>query len=85
MVGYLSGDKSPAELKDMGIMQLDYQPAAFSGHPEWVREAHEKGMLVNVWTLDSEEDIMKAMVIGADLITTNYPERVFALREKYFD
>ena len=42
-------------------------------------------MLVNMWTLDKDEDIKLAIQLGADYITTNAPERVFALREKYID
>lgn len=85
MVGYLNGDLDPLTLKEMGVMQLDYQTSPFTFHPEWIRTAHANGMLVNMWTLDKDEDIKLAIQLGADYITTNAPERVFALREKYFD
>lgn len=85
MVGYLNGDRDPAQIYGLGIMQVDYTLNTFTAHPEWVRQAHDRGMLVNMWTLDNYDDIKSAIALGADMITTNYPERVFDLREKYFD
>ena len=85
MVGYLTSGMSPTNLNDLGIMQLDYQLTAFETNPYWVNEAHAKGMVVNMWTLDSYEDIKRAVCLGADYITTNYPERVFDIRNKYFE
>lgn len=70
---YLSGDKSPAELKGLGINGLDYHYTKFQNHPEWVGEAHALGMSVNVWTVDGE-DVMREMIdLGVDCITTNRP------------
>ena len=85
MVGYLTSGSSPSDLKALGIMQLDYQLAAFEVAPHWVEEAHENGMLINMWTLDNYEDIKRAVELGADYITTNYPERVFEIQRKFFE
>ena len=85
MVGYLTGDCDPLTLKQAGIMQLDYQPAAFLAHPDWVKTAHDNGMLVNLWTLDTEEDLRQGIALGADMLTTNYPERVQTLQQRFFD
>ncbi len=73
MVQYLSGNKSPKELRDMGIMGLDYHYSVFDKHPEWVSQAHELGMEVNVWTVDKKSDIKRMAALGVDQITTNYP------------
>lgn len=70
---YLSGDKSPAELKEMGINGLDYHYKKFQNHPEWVAEAHALGMSVNVWTVDDEEVMREMIDLGVDCITTNKP------------
>lgn len=70
---YLTGDKSPAELKADGINGLDYHYSVYFKHPEWVTKAHELGMSVNVWTVDDEEDIRKCVELGVDCITTNEP------------
>jgi len=76
---YLGGGISPAELASMGINGLDYHYSEFYSHPEWVKEAHDLGMSVNVWTVDGDEDIAKVIDLGVDQITTNRP---LAAREK---
>lgn len=85
MVGYLNGGLSPSELKAMGIMQLDYTLNSFEASPDWVAEARAEGMVVNMWTLDTYDEIKRAVQLGADYITTNYPERVQEIRMKFFE
>ena len=83
-VEYLGGDRTPAELHEMGINGIDYHYSAFDKHPEWVKEAHDLGMLVNVWTVDKEEDIVRMLDLGVDQVTTNEPglvQRLIAGRE----
>ena len=72
-VAYLSGDRTPAELHAMGLTGLDYHINVFRKHPEWVKEAHDLGMNVNVWTVDKAEDIEAMRDLGVDYITTNAP------------
>ena len=43
------------------------------GPPEWVKEAHDLGMSVNVWTVDNPEDIRAMRDLGVDQITTDKP------------
>ena len=45
----------------------------FKKHPEWVKEAHDLGMSVNVWTVDNPEDIRAMRDLGVDQITTDKP------------
>lgn len=52
---------------------------ALRKHPDWVKEAHDKGLEVNVWTVDSEEDMRFFIDMGVDYITTNQPERLQAI------
>lgn len=75
-VQYLEGDKSPEEVFADGINGIDYHYFRFREHPEWVQQAHEKGMSVNVWTVDNEEDIREMLALGVDQITTNNPALV---------
>ncbi|MBR1872632.1 MAG: hypothetical protein IJ795_05435 [Bacteroidales bacterium] len=70
MVEYLSGGKTPSALYADGIMGLDYS----SLQQSWVKEAHDLGMIVNVWTIDSPDAMLKYMSWGVDYITTNKPD-----------
>ncbi len=76
---YLTGDLSPAEVYKDGINGIDYHYSKFVKHPEWVKEAHDLGMLVNVWTVNKEETIKAMIDLGVDCITTNDPELVRSL------
>jgi glycerophosphoryl diester phosphodiesterase len=64
-------------------------PARLAGadglHPEynWVREelvtaARAAGLFVNVWTVDSEQQIQRMAALGVSGIISNYPQRLVA-------
>ena len=73
-IAYLEGDIAPAELKKKGINGIDYHYSViFNKHPEWVKEAHDLGMKVNVWTVNKESDMQKLIDMGVDYITTDQP------------
>jgi glycerophosphoryl diester phosphodiesterase len=46
---------------------------------EIVNEAHQRGLPISVWTADEPEDILRAIALGVDSITTNYPDRLLRL------
>lgn len=73
-VYYLSGDYVPAQVKFMGGAGIDYSLKAMRQHPEWIKESHDLGMKVNVWTVNSPEDMKWCIDNGVDFITTNDPE-----------
>lgn len=73
-VEYLEGVMEPSALKEMGITGIDYHYSVIDEHPEWVEKAHKLGMIVNVWTVNSELDILRMLEMGVDHITTNEPE-----------
>lgn len=56
-----------------GINGVDYHYKMFKTHPEWVKNAHDMGMSVNVWTVNKAADIKTMIEIGVDAITTNEP------------
>ena len=60
-------------------MGIDYHYSNFEQHPEWVKEAQELGMIVNVWTVNKEELMQKMIDLGVDFITTDKPEKVLEL------
>ena len=72
-MAYLEGDLSPTKLKEMGITGIDYHWTKFEKHPEWVKEAHDLGMTVNVWTVNTPEKAKEMRDLGVDSITTDYP------------
>ena len=79
VVYYLNGEKSPAELKKAGMNGLDYSLKVIKKHPEWVKQAHDLGLKVNVWTVNKEEDMQAMLDLGVDFITTNNPVELKAL------
>ena len=73
-IAYLNGDIAPAELKKKGINGIDYHlNVILKKHPEWVKEAHQQGMKVNVWTVNKETDMKKLIDMKVDYITTDQP------------
>lgn len=76
---YLTGKKSPAEVHKDGINGIDYHYSWFEKNPGWVKEAHDLGMSVNVWTVNDAERIKAMIELGVDCITTNAPELVRSL------
>lgn len=47
-----------------------------------VKDCHEKGLKVNVWTADEEAHIYAGLLLGVDAIITNVPKRAIALRNQ---
>ena len=76
---YLNGDLPPKSIKALGLAGIDYSMGNLRRNPHWVQQAHELGLEVNVWTVDSEEDMKYFIEQGVDYITTDYPERLQAL------
>ena len=72
-IAYLNGDIAPAELKKKGINGIDYHYNVIEKHPEWVKEAHDLGMKVNVWTVNKEDMMKKLIDRKVDYITTDQP------------
>ena len=73
-IAYLEGNIAPVELKKKGINGIDYHVnVILNKHPEWVKEAHDLGMKVNVWTVNNESDMKKLIDMKVDYITTDQP------------
>lgn len=75
-VYYLNGDLSPEEVKKLGFAGLDYSYKVFEKHPEWIDEAKNLGLEVNVWTVDDQEMMRGLILKDVDYITTNRPEEL---------
>lgn len=76
---YLNGDLAPHSIKKLGLTGIDYSMSVLRKNPKWVEQAHKEGLEVNVWTVDTEEDMRYFIDLGVDYITTDYPERLQAL------
>ena len=76
---YLNGDLAPRSIKKLGLAGIDYSMSVLRKNPKWVEQAHKEGLEVNVWTVDTEEDMRYFIDLGVDYITTDYPERLQAL------
>lgn len=73
-VFYLDGKLTPQELKEIGCAGPDYHLSVFRKHPEWIKECHDLGLKVNVWTVNKEKDMEWLIKKNVDFITTNEPE-----------
>jgi glycerophosphoryl diester phosphodiesterase len=71
---YLEGNKSPAAVKLDHISGVDFHYSVFQKHPEWIKEAKDNNITLNVWTVN-DADIMDWIIENKfDYITTNEPE-----------
>jgi len=80
-VAYLSGDKTPSELKEAGFFGFDYNIGVLKKNPQWIKQAKELGLTVNAWTVNSEEDMRWLLEMGTDFITTDEPELLLRIIE----
>lgn len=81
-VYYLNGDLSPRVIKAMGASGIDYHHNVLKKNPHWVKESHDLGLKVNVWTVNSSDDIDKMLDLNVDFITTDEPLLVRKMLER---
>ena len=72
-VQYLDGNKSPKELKADGISGMDYHFNIFKMNPKLVAKAKRKGMSVNAWTVNKEDDMRVMLKQKVNMLTTDHP------------
>lgn len=80
-VAYLTGDKTPAELKEAGFFGFDYNINLLKKNPQWIKEAQDLGLTVNAWTVNSAEDLIWFLDQNPDFVTTDEPELLFRIIE----
>lgn len=78
-IAYLGGDWDPQTIKAKGLTGIDYSEKVLALHPEWIKECHDLGLTVNVWTVNDLNDIDQFIKEGVDFITTNKPVEALKL------
>ncbi len=81
-VYFLNGDYVPAQVKYAKGAGIDYSLKVMKKHPEWIKDCHNRGLEVNVWTVNEPEDMQWCIDQGVDYITTNEPERLQKMLKK---
>jgi glycerophosphoryl diester phosphodiesterase len=66
----------PGAAKKAGVDALHPSIKCLYYSPDLVAEAHSKGLKVNVWTVNSDEDVQFCIKQDVDAIITNYPDKV---------
>ncbi len=72
-VAYLNGELEPSKCKELGFTGIDYNINTLKSRPEWIRQAQELGMTVNVWTVNDTKTLQWCIDQGVDYITTDNP------------
>ena len=83
-VGYLTSTKDLESLMASGINCADFAYTYMFSNPGLFDEAHALGMKTDIWTIDSATDMMRAIGLGADYITTNRPDVLQDIVERFF-
>ncbi|HEV7349214.1 glycerophosphodiester phosphodiesterase [Telluribacter sp.] len=73
-VAYLNGDKTPEQLAADGFYGLDYHHSIYKKNENWIKEAQQKGLTLNVWTVNDQPLMEWFLERNVDFITTDQPE-----------
>ena len=80
-VYYLSGDKSPQELHELGISSMNYKAEIYRQHPTWIEDVHQLGMTVTARGLNTREAVKEMIESGVDNMATDFPVQAMDVRE----
>lgn len=69
-------DMHPDTMQMRGITAVDYQDIHYQNHPDWIDTFRKRGVHLNAWTINSEEDMTWFLDRKFDYITTDNPERL---------
>ncbi len=83
LVYYLNGDIAPAQAKQDGFHGLDYHFNVYKENPSWITEAHQLGLVVNAWTVNTETEMQNLLNQKAELITTDEPALLLDVISKH--
>ncbi|MDR3297668.1 MAG: hypothetical protein LBS94_05485 [Prevotellaceae bacterium] len=72
-------EMSPEAVAAAGFRGLDYRHSHYKKHPEWLDAFRKMGLLLNVWTMNSNADLRWCIDQKFDYITTNEPEKLLKI------
>ncbi|MFM1876214.1 MAG: hypothetical protein RL266_1951 [Bacteroidota bacterium] len=79
-VSYSGGLMLDFKLHAVKLSKYDYVEAfgisLTAANRKLIKKIHNLGKLVHVWTVNTEEDILRMKELGVDGIISNYPDRV---------
>ena len=75
-VAYLRGEISAAQLKADRLTGADYH-YSFYQKDGWIENAHQLGLTVNAWTVNTAPEMQWLLAHQVEYITTNEPELLF--------
>ena len=78
-IQYPKGDYLPEQLHFMGITGMDYKITVLKKHPEWIKRAHDLGLAVGIWTINTPEEMQWCIDNSIDYITCNDPETLIKM------
>lgn len=81
-VQYLSGNKTPEEVKKDGITGLDYNYSVYQKQPQYIEQSKALGLQLNAWTINKVEQMEWLLSNSFDQITTDEPEKLLGLIKK---
>jgi len=79
---YVSNDKTVQEVAAAKMWSIDFNGKMFQADPSIIKQAHDLGLVVNVWTINDVEQMKQFLEQGVDVITTNEPELLIELLQK---
>jgi glycerophosphoryl diester phosphodiesterase len=78
-VAYLRGDKTPTELAADNFFGLDYNFSVLQKNPDWIKDAKNRKLTINVWTVNDKVALEEFLKNDVDFITTNEPELLLSM------
>jgi len=72
-VQYLGANLWPVEVFDNGMNGIGINMGSYMEASRYHDEAREKGMSINVWTVNDPEQMTKVIETGTDLLTSDEP------------
>ena len=72
-VALINGNMPPEKLSSMGITAMYYDFKTLLEHPEWIDEAHKRGLTVYASGVDDPDITLKLTQLKVDAIATNLP------------